>query len=159
MSNSREIWIDTIRVISSLLVILSHFAMKFFETNTQEFFRNNFSGIGRIGVILFFAISGYLVANSLNKNDNLKVFYKHKLIRIIVPYIISYLIISIIFILMSMLKKDFLFLTPLSEIIYLDRNYFAVLAGMFPIDYNLVYLYKIGWFGLVGEWFIGTLCI
>ena len=55
--------IDTLRVVSSILVILSHYAYKF-DFERLYFIYKYLAGFsGRIGVVIFFAISGYLASN------------------------------------------------------------------------------------------------
>lgn len=60
-------WLDTVRVLAAALVLISHFCY-YFSFERLHFINNYFAGsTGRIGVCLFFAISGYLVSHSLEK--------------------------------------------------------------------------------------------
>ncbi len=46
----------------------------------------NFTDFGRFGVHLFFILSGFLAANSLNKNNKLLHYYKKRIITILPLY-------------------------------------------------------------------------
>ena len=116
--DTRQYYIDTIRVIAAVTVAISHYAWNFSKTDSV-FFLNYFAGLGHIGVVLFFAISGYLVSNSLDKRRGLIYFFKDKLVRIFLPFMATYVIISIIFIFLGIIKSEFFNLTPLLRKMYL----------------------------------------
>ena len=141
---------------AAALVLISHFCY-YFSFERLHFINNYFAGsTGRIGVCLFFAISGYLVSHSLEKNHHLIRFYWFKFVHIVLPYISSYLAISVLFLLLAFVRPDFLHQTPLSKVLFVGGDYKAFLFGLFPVDgYLNMYLHLPGyWF--VGEWFIGT---
>lgn len=143
-------------MVAAVLVLISHFAYNF-NFERLHFVNDYFAGsTGRIGVCLFFAISGYLVSHSLEKNSNLLRFYWFKFVHIVLPYVASYLALSALFIGFSFLRPDFLHMTPLSHVLFVGGDYKAFFLGLLPIDgYLNLYLHLPGyWF--VGEWFIGT---
>lgn len=156
--DTRQYYIDTIRVIAAVTVAISHYAWNFSKTDSVFFF-NYFAGLGHIGVVLFFAISGYLVSNSLDKRRGLIYFFKDKLVRIFLPFMATYVIISIIFILLGIIKSEFFNLTPLSRIMYVGVDYLSFILGFFPVDNNIIKYFNLKFYWFVGEWFIGTLCI
>lgn len=82
----RVFWIDILRTLAAILVFISHYAYNY-NFDRLAFFYNNVAGFtGRIGVVLFFFVSGYLAAMSLKSGlFNLKRFYLVKSIRILVP--------------------------------------------------------------------------
>lgn len=158
LTKKREVWIDTIRVLASLLVIVSHYAWNF-NSEQHMWFRTYVAGLGQLGVVLFFAISGYLVCNSFSKNNKILNFYTNKLIRIFIPYMSTYLLMSVLFILLGIINPKFFGLTPIFKLLYDTSIAEEVLLGLFPIDINILKLLGINFYGFVGEWFIGTLCI
>ena len=156
-ASNRYAWLDTVRVLAAALVLISHYAY-YFNFERLQVVNNYFAGsTGRIGVCLFFAISGYLVSNSLVKNNNLLAFYKSKAVRILLPYIAAYILVSALFISLAFFRPDFINLTPMTKVLFVGGDYKALFLGMLPLDiYFYTYLDLKGyWF--IGEWFIGTL--
>ena len=160
----RYLAIDTIRVLSGFLVILSHYSQEF--ENTRLFWVNdNIAGLaGRFGVSLFFLISGFLVVNSLRK-DSLPFYYTKKYVRIEVPYLITYLFISAVLILMSFIDIKYFYKTPLSSIVTSTGSYAPFLSTLIGMDaiFN-AHGFSFNLFGgylphFVGEWFIGTIIL
>lgn len=149
--------IDTLRVVSSILVILSHYAYKF-DFERLYFIYKYLAGFsGRIGVVIFFAISRYLASNSL-KNKNIINYFKNKIVRIEIPYLFTYLLMSAVFILLALINNSFIFATPLSKALYLDGNS-RFLFCLFPIDLNLLLYFDLIEYQFIGSWFISTVCL
>lgn len=111
-------WLDSLRVLASFLVIVSHYSY-YFTFERLDFIYRYFAGwTGRIGVSLFFAISGYLISHSISKHKNLLSYYISKIIRIMVPYCSSYIVLSILLIVLSLLREEVIYLTPLSNVFF-----------------------------------------
>lgn len=145
-------------MLASLLVLISHYAWCFgFER--LNFIQHYVAGsTGRIGVCLFFAISGYLVSYSIGKGEGLWGFYKAKLVRICLPYVTAYLFLSFLFLALSFLRPDFFNLTPFHRVFFVGGSYREFLIGLIPLDgYLNQFLLHWGGYWFVGEWFIGTL--
>lgn len=153
--------IDTIRVLSGILVILSHYSY-FFTSGSLSWASNYVAGLtGRFGVSLFFLISGFLAANSLKK-DSLAKYLIKKYIRIEVPYLSTYLTLSCILILFSFFDSAYFSHTPLSNIITNRGDYISFLPVLFALDgiFNsngFSHMLGISSAFFVGEWFIGTI--
>ncbi len=105
---------------------------------------------------LFFAISGYLVSHSLEKDRNLIRFYWFKFVHIVLPYMTSYLTLSVLFVGLSFIRPDFLHMTPLSKVLFVGGDYKAFFMGLLPMDIYLNKYLQISGYWFVGEWFIGT---
>lgn len=107
-------------------------------------------------VVLFFAISGYLVHGSLVRTPNLREFYKKKLVRLIVPFTVAWFIMSAIMIFLALLNPDMTEKVTLFHALF-GAKYFSLILGMFPVDLNITHFLgiKVDWF--IGEWFIGTI--
>lgn len=154
--------LDTIRVLSGVLVVLSHYSYLFEDTDLNWVSQNVAGYTGHVGVSLFFLISGFLAANSLTK-DCTSQFYIKKYIRIEVPYLTSFLVMSFIFILLSVVDSRFFGQTPLSRIIVENGNYLDFVPILFAQDgiLNSLGISKafLGrWLpSFTGQWFIGTI--
>ena len=87
-------WIDTIRVLASLMVIFCHYLMcDGFSIETRMSVR--MYEVAIICISLFFAISGYLIHPSLERTPSLWEYYRRKLIRIVAPFTVAYLILGV----------------------------------------------------------------
>lgn len=78
----RILTLDGLRGVAILFVILSHVAQNL-EVNPATIL---LSLLGRLGVNLFFCISGFLITGILLKNSDLKRFYKRRIRRIFPAY-------------------------------------------------------------------------
>ncbi len=98
MKKERIVWLDIIRTIAIILVVLCHATEYIYECDMNEWnsigllskiFRTTAFTIGRIGVPLFLFITGYLILskNFENTEDILK-FYKKNLLPIVISTII-----------------------------------------------------------------------
>ena len=160
MSNSKRYEsIDTIRIFSGLLVILSHYTNAFCGTSLNWIFENVGGGTGKYGVSLFFFISGFLVANSLKKENNLKVFCLKKYARIEIPYLSAYLILSLFLILASVIHTKYFSMTPLSLIITDKGSWVNFVPVLFALDGILNSHFATHFAFFIGEWFIGTILL
>lgn len=148
-------WIDTIRVLASLMIIFAHL----FMCNGflyQPDLRNRAFEVAIVGVFLFFAISGYLIHGSLERSPSIWEFYKRKLIRIVVPFTVCYLVLSVALSMLTVVNPHIADRVPLFNAIY-GEKYFQLILGMFPVDINVTKFlgFEVKWF--VGEWFIGVI--
>ena len=148
----RFITLDVVKFFSMFIVFLFHFFVEGQLNLNIDFSKIIYhlsNGIVSIGVsanTLFFMISGFVL--SIGYDSNIKNFYIKKIVRILIPYYILYIILYIKN--AFFLKKIFLF--NFSE---LPRIIFTI----FGID---TYLSSIGVktlsFG-IGEWFLGCIII
>lgn len=88
-SENKILWPDAIRIISVFFVILIHTSapvvLSWKQVNAADWmFANIYDSIARVSVPLFVMLSGALL---INKNDNLKTFFKKRLKRILLPWI------------------------------------------------------------------------
>lgn len=90
MSIKRNSNIDILRVLAACMVLMVH---------VTEYAGYSWFGVGSYGVQLFFIISGYLAFLSLDGNDDVRMYYKKRILRICPTYYIC---------LMLMLFKDYL---------------------------------------------------
>lgn len=105
-SNDRMLWLDSLRGIAALMVAIFHFWMyarlqvkdensvdKFFE-----FFTYDYLDIGKIGVVLFFAISGFIIPYSLLRynDNNLIRFIISRIFRLYPVYWLSILLVILL---------------------------------------------------------------
>lgn len=91
----RYIYIDYIRVFSIFMVIVLHCICDYYNNlinaeKTLWTILGFVNEITRTGVPLFFMISGFLLLNS--NITNIRVFYKHRLLKIGIPFLIYNLI-------------------------------------------------------------------
>lgn len=96
LKNERIFYLDEIRALAILFVILIHVSKWFAEVETPHTLFWNFSSIigsfGNLGVPLFFMISGALL---LNRKYELKSFFKRRFSRIFIPFIFWIIIVSL----------------------------------------------------------------
>lgn len=88
-------FLDTLRCIAALLVILQHIGEKYFSS--FSYFTTHYFQFGMFGVTLFFLVSGFIIPVSLQKKTSLKKFWIKRFFRLYPLYIYS-IILAIIFI-------------------------------------------------------------
>lgn len=141
-------WVDTIRVLSTLEIVLFHYACVFFTNpNVQDVALEYFNGLGHFGVAAFFGISGYLVVNSLDHSKSVLDFYRRKIIRVVLPFTVIYVLAIIALWLLSMINFQWI---PINFSL-------AMIVGLVPIDINVTKFLGIPHLFITGEWFIGTI--
>ncbi|APX71920.1 acyltransferase [Companilactobacillus allii] len=103
MSRSRVIYIDVIRVVAMLAVVFAHSCANMLiagPTTRHWGLANILVTITTVAVPLFYMISGVTILNS-ERTKNLSYLFKHRLPRILIPFLIWSLLSSIIFKLIS----------------------------------------------------------
>ena len=153
-------WLDTMRVAATVLVIFSHYAYEAGKSPTVQFFFEKYIfHIGEVGVIIFFAVSGYLAANSLKHSKSILEFYRRKIIRIAIPFAAAYLFMSLLLLLLGIFNPQIAERSPLNWLTHIGGSINAFLIGMTPLgmDINLTNYFHIYPYLFVGEWFIGTI--
>lgn len=155
----RDSSIDTLRVLACLLVILSHYSYTY-EGSVHLNVSGLFGGLtGRLGVSIFFAISGYLAAISLQRLDSLIQFYITKFLRIVIPWFVSYWVLTLIIMCIGFINPVYMAEVPFYKVIFQNGSLLDAILFMVPYEtyvatkfYNFEYLF-------IGEWFLGTLFI
>lgn len=153
-------WADTIRVFSTIIIVISHYA-EYFKTSEYSFLYDVSATLtGRFGVVLFLALSGYLLAKSLEKERTFIEYIYNRTLRILVPYWMANLFGLLSIILISVFKQDVFSIFPATEMLFEGVNYWKVIPMIFGMDMILNCISWQGFYMLAGEWFIGTiLCI
>lgn len=147
-------WIDSIRVLSTLHIIVFHYIVVFLENPTfKDGIYTYFMGIGHFGIAAFFGISGYLVVSSLERSKSILDFYRRKIIRVILPFIVTYILALIALVSLKFLSAKF----NLFHINAFDSTPVEIIFGMFPFDLNILKFLDISYLFLVGEWFVGVI--
>ena len=143
------------RVFASFAIIVAHYLMcRGFDH--YPFTRRICFDLASVGVFLFFAISGYLVVGSLNRTSNILDFCKRKVIRIVVPFTVSFIFLGSLFLFAGVFDMDVAKRSPFYNVLY-NHDYFVNLICMFPIDMNLFVWRGIEFIPFVGEWFMGVI--
>ncbi len=99
MESKKNVQIEAVRVISMLMVVIFHYTYRFkelYNIDTVNF--DFFKLFGKIGVGIFFIISGYFLARDYSRKENPIRFFVNKLLRIYPLYAIC---ITIIYVLTS----------------------------------------------------------
>lgn len=135
-----------------------HIMHGFLILKKLDFIYNGFAGNG-LSNFVFMAVSGFLAAHSLYRNNNIILFYKSRLSRIVIPYFFTYILLSFVFILLACLNLKFLNHVALTHIIFSGGSYKSFVLGMFPIDLNILHWFNLKPYIFIGEWFIGALVI
>lgn len=90
MKSKRVIYIDVIRVVAMMLVVLAHACSTRIlaaDGSLSWAGSNVLVGISEVAVPMFFMISGATILNSKKTND-VSYLYKHRLPRVIIPFVI-----------------------------------------------------------------------
>lgn len=82
-------WVDLIRVLAIFLVVVIHTSGKLTNAwgkipESQWIIGDIYGGIARIGVPLFFMLSGYLL---LPRSESLGSFYRKRVLKILIPFV------------------------------------------------------------------------
>lgn len=151
------VWLDTVRVFASFAIIIAHYLMDSGFDN-YPFTRRICFDFASLGVFLFFAISGWLVVGSLNRSPSILDFYKRRIIRVVVPFTVSFIFLGSLFTLAGLFDRTIAERSPLYKATY-EGNYFENLICALPIDMNLFVWFKIDFAPFVGEWFMAIIIL
>ena len=84
-------WVDLIRVLAIYLVVVIHVSGQMTNVwgkipEAQWIISDIYGGLARVGVPLFFMLSGYLL---LPRSESLRSFYGKRMLKIVVPFIVE----------------------------------------------------------------------
>jgi len=155
-SQKKVAWLNTVRVFAAFTIILSHFFGGILQGHHAGLY-NAFCGTGHVGVILFFAVSGYLAGNSISHSATVFEFYRRKFIRILVPFVSAYIILGTLFILLGTVEFSLATKSPFWNVFSKDGTLWGIFFGILPVEENLIKCFDLPRYAFVGEWFIGTI--
>jgi peptidoglycan/LPS O-acetylase OafA/YrhL len=122
-------YLDGWRGLAIILVLQSHFL-------AYELFSNT----GRLGVDLFFSLSGLLMANILFlKKTNLKIFYFRRFSRI---YPVFFIFVTVIFLYSFLIKQEFNFSEYFFTLVFL-RTYLPTEPNIWSLSLPLGHLWSL----------------
>ncbi|QTO39618.1 acyltransferase family protein [Desulfovibrio desulfuricans] len=135
-SNNSYVFIRSVAVMS---ILIFHFGTTLTENNINFPFSDLFYKIncGALGVNVFFILSGLLIHKN-NTSTSVVIFFKKRIVRILIPQVVAYISIFVCYLLLNM------------NIIY-QVSFSQVLISMFGMDYLGSLGFRTFW--LVGEWF------
>lgn len=142
---------------ASFAVILGHFVSCFDGFANFDKMRLFFFHMGNVGVFLFFALSGYLIRPSLERASSLWAFYRKKLVRVVVPFTICYIVFGAALVALAPLELSVAQHSPFYHAMYQSGFPWGIFIAMFPVDVNLIKLLDLPLIWFVGEWFMGVL--
>ena len=156
MTQKRKRWssIDVLRVVSFLLILFYHFMVEienggyFFFASYGMNYENSNLHIAKIGVVLFFMMSGFGLMAGSGGEFSLNEYGKKRFLRILVPY---YVVSLIVFVCALIFSKESVF----EESIPIWRLIFTALGLDGYVREYGVLTFHLG----VGEWFIGCLVL
>ena len=152
-------WLDTVRVFASFAVIVGHFVSCFDGMDGFDRMRLFFFHAGNVGVFLFFALSGYLIPASLERSKSLWEFYRKKLIRVVIPFTVSYIILGAALAALAPISISIAAWSPFYHACLQSGFPWGILTAMFPVDVNIFRLLDLPLTWFVGEWFMGVLIL
>lgn len=153
MTKSRKerfFYLDFVRVIAVILILLTHYNAVFLYTYPQQLqnivltYRIANIYIGDLGVSIFFIISGVALMTVYGENINIKRFFKKRFISIYPMFWLTYLVAFIHRYLTTGYYGQGI---PLKSMIYTLTGFDGCFAAVEPTFY------------LVGEWFLGCIII
>lgn len=129
-------WIDVLKGIGIILVIIGHSIRDGMRTNM--FFNNIYCFIYLFHMPLFFIISGYLLEKSIEKEQNIDGLINKKIITLLIPFIVYSFIIYFCF---SLTK--FIQIIPKNLVQYYSIKEYLLLCllGKNPYAFHLWYIY------------------
>lgn len=140
----RDISLDYIRVIATIMIVVFHFASSF-ASEGSLFVRTANSTWGGLGTALFFLLSGFLLRKRHKDIPSVKDFYISRWISIFPPFYLAF-IVAYLFNVIRL--RSFFYQAPAYTLIY-------TLLG---ID-NLLKWFGVTSYAIVGEWFTGVIII
>lgn len=157
MHSTRNTFFDFLRLAGVLLVITSHYGYMFDTSPLLTFPREYLTGgLGRLGVSLFFMISGALAYVSLNRYT-LREYYVKRACSVLIPYNIVYFAAGL-----TLLSLGVYFHypeNPLGQLFKGERSALSLLLPMAGIDHYLHGVWGMKTAYLTGEWFIGCIVL
>ena len=89
---------DFLRIFAALLVVFSHsYALTGYGSNEPFYILNGITTLGRMGVVIFFVVSGYLITKSWQNHPSSSQFFWNRFLRI-VPGLVGVTLFSVFFI-------------------------------------------------------------
>ena len=157
MLSTRNTFLDFLRLTAVLLVITSHYAYMFDASTLITFPREYLTGgIGRLGVSVFFMISGSLAYVSLTRYS-LREYYIRRTCSVLIPYNMVYFTAALMLLVLGLYFRYPG--NPLEQLINGERNVFAFLPTTLGIDHYLHGIWGVETAYLTGEWFIGCIIL
>ncbi|WP_050863411.1 acyltransferase family protein [Enterobacter kobei] len=157
MLSTRNTFLDFLRLTAVLLVITSHYAYMFDASTLITFPREYLTGgIGRLGVSIFFMISGALAYVSLTRYS-LREYYIRRTCSVLIPYNMVYFTAALILLVLGLYFRYPG--NPLEQLINGERNVFAFLPTILGIDHYIHGIRGVETAYLTGEWFIGCIIL
>ncbi|WP_110876054.1 acyltransferase family protein [Franconibacter helveticus] len=157
MNVKRFVEIDSLRVIASILVFISHFSYYFLEGSLSSAGHDVAGMTGRFAVNIFFGVSGYLVAHSLSQKDALSLFYIKRAIRVLIPYNVAYFFMGFLMVALGAVNIAYFSGAPITNIILNSGEYSKLIPIMLGMDGILNIYFDREYYFLTGEWFIGAI--
>ncbi len=155
MAHRKKIaWLDTIRVFASFAIIAAHYLMCG-GFDVYPWTRKICYDAASLGVFLFFAISGWLIHGSIARAPSLWHFYRRRLIRIVVPFVVAWLFLAAIFLLLGLFDSDIAELSPFRS----GATLLTYFISIFPLDINLLIWFKLPVIDFTGEWFMRVILL
>jgi len=150
MDKTKDKSYDFIRFVAMVFIIVHHFFTTYndYVSTNWGWFEDLFYSLGRIGVAMFFMLSGSLLIRNYKNKFEVGKFYKKRFLRIYVPHFISYLMFIVVYLI--------LFPERLVGV-----KFSSFITGFFALDFFATPLSSVGvnllW--LVGEWFTTIILI
>ena len=140
-------YIDLIKVLSALVIILCHFDVHSFYVSNKAILISKLYYFkvysGDIGVSMFIIISGLTLALSSQQNFSVSKFYKKRFLAIFPSFWITWIFVALVFMIIG---KTFN-----------ESQYWKFILTFLGIDG--LFLHKMVGFYLIGEWYLGYILI
>ena len=152
----RYAFLDVIRLFSMLGIVYYHMLISLYLCGIRQYdsirplFENNNIHIAKICVGLFFMISGAgLMLSTKDKEFKLKSYYLKRIVRILIPFYLVYILYLVSFMLLTHQRLDAVYSK--------DASVFSIIFTFLGMD-AYVSSFGIPTFSLgIGEWFLGAL--
>lgn len=149
MENTRKGYLDVIRCCSAIVIVLFHFScllVDFGYSGYSNFFLEYANGRwGRIGVLLFFMISGSGLILGSREHFDVKAFYKKRWMKLFPLFFLCY--IPLYFVDAILIHKEFLYAGSPLKFLLTFVGMDGYLSEWIPNYY------------IIGEWFLGALIL
>ncbi|EHJ9983363.1 acyltransferase [Vibrio parahaemolyticus] len=130
--------IQILRGIAAWLVVYHHYSQAFFSWDMSNSIFGTWSGdilryYGKLGVDIFFVISGFIIFLSAQKAASAKVFIKNRLYRIIPPYwFYTLLLLFLSFLIPDSISSDWTIISIIKSLLFIYHENPSPILGGYP---------------------------
>ncbi|WP_196597758.1 acyltransferase family protein [Aliivibrio fischeri] len=131
--------IQILRGIAAWLVVFHHYNQAFFSWDMSNSFLGEWFGVfshhyGKLGVDIFFVISGFIIYLSVEKNNNVKKFVLNRISRVVPTYwFYTFILLLLTFIIPSYIRSEWNSISLLQSLFFINNENPSPSLGEYPL--------------------------